>query len=180
MMPCKILRIPTKSQATIPSQVYITLQLLAGMEAGDDALAAQKLRPWADEDEALMSTVRRTLEGHKYGDARTSVKFDRSLATTGEPPGVRWSSSIAFLKIAFQQHVSKATSIAFLNSISQLHFVLEVFAWSCRDSLCQCSLGLPPGCSFVLASVQVSRCVRWRCLCAVLQVPQEERPPSCG
>lgn len=67
--------------------MYVTLQLLAGIEEGDVALAAaQRLRPWSDEDQQLLSMVQRTIQGHLHGDPQTSIRLDRSLATTGGLP----------------------------------------------------------------------------------------------
>lgn len=44
------------------AQMYMTMQLLAGLQHGDAALEAAKLlRPWRPEDEALLSTVERTV-----------------------------------------------------------------------------------------------------------------------
>lgn len=63
----------------------MTMQLLAGLQRGQAALeAAQPLRPWRPEDEALLSTVERTVWGHLHADPRAAVKMDRSLATSGE------------------------------------------------------------------------------------------------
>jgi hypothetical protein len=45
------------------AQVYMTMQLLAGLRQGDAAMeAAQALRPWRTEDRGLLSTVERTVQ----------------------------------------------------------------------------------------------------------------------
>ena len=45
------------------AQVYMTMQVLAGLRNGDAALgAARALRPWRPEDQGLLSTVERTVQ----------------------------------------------------------------------------------------------------------------------